>query len=934
MPSIQAVMTMQSSPAIGAIDKVVGALKKLTNTIGFTGTALLGVGAAAAWFGQKALRKAAQEAIGFQREMAELTKLLGPEFARPVAEAIGDLSEQMPIARSELMNIAEIAARLGIRGTKNITEFTRVMAMMGVATETTAEEAADALARIANQTRLPISQMENLGSVINELSNTMATSSGEIIESMRRSAPEMARFGLQAHQIAALSASLNTVSESSTRAGTRLRRLAQDLTDPRKISVFAQALQMTTEEFRKFAASDPQQAIMDIVRAFEAGGVTADNMASQLDARVRLALAALSQIADQVEHNFGVAEEQMRDATSLAQEYERFVGIITSKQVIYNNRIAENRREIGERLLPVYSAWYDLLLNIAGALNRIVDTPLEGLFDESAVQRMEEVTESFLRRAGKDAREFWAKDLTTSSLLGMTSGIDLGAKQAAKTMRSYQQDIIRDAGAFNDQLFRVFVHTLEVGTSSEELVSLWARLAGRVSHVADIISDPSAMVEMGKKLDSLVQHLEESGATVEQVDAAWRMFFINQIHQYASGVGVATNAIGALTSAQEDLYEKLVQQRREIGLEGVKSVFATEEYRQAAEARATLADKTAKVTDEQRIQLEVQARYANMVDSEVAAIESETEAYERLKRMIESANVVVVNFWRKEAIDRIETIREEAQAVRDAAEAVDTFTSRLVDDMHKEMSVEEEIAKTRREAINLIMSLPPVLTEQLTPAIIDSTNAWIAWRRNLEATTEAKELEKKLAYLRKQLDLSTIDAKMRLFDQIITGMADSTMDFFEAIVTGSGNALEAFTNMITGIVRELARAQLMQMFFKWFGPDGLDIFNFNGVLKKAQAQSSTRGLAAGGRITAGEIAVVGERGAELFVPDVSGHVISNDQARRMDGNTVIVNHNWTVHAMDSMSVRQMLAREGPFISSLTLDSIQRSRGAKRGLGIA
>jgi hypothetical protein len=58
-------------------------------------------------------------------------------------------------------------------------------------------------------------------------------------------------------------------------------------------------------------------------------------------------------------------------------------------------------------------------------------------------------------------------------------------------------------------------------------------------------------------------------------------------------------------------------------------------------------------------------------------------------------------------------------------------------------------------------------------------------------------------------------------------------------------------------------------------------------------------LAEGGSASAGEAYVVGERGAELFVPDRSGTVIPNNQLGGLGGVTNITNNY--IDAIDTKS---------------------------------
>ena len=210
-----------------AVGKLKNSMGKLFGTIKKAGMIFLTVlgplflvGAA-----MRTLKSAAdwvyQPFIKFEDAMYELRKTanLTKDAMLEIGEAISELSLRIPVAAEELAKIAATAGRLGIRGRENILAFTETIAKMSVATVLTADEAAEALARIRQAFAIPVENIEYLGSVINELSNTTASNSRDIVAALGNIGAAGKMLNITADQASAMSATLISSGMAATRAG-------------------------------------------------------------------------------------------------------------------------------------------------------------------------------------------------------------------------------------------------------------------------------------------------------------------------------------------------------------------------------------------------------------------------------------------------------------------------------------------------------------------------------------------------------------------------------------------------------------------------------------------------------------------------------------------------------------------------------------------
>jgi hypothetical protein len=217
------------------------AMSAASASIGRMRTAAIGAGTALAGAAAGGIMHAVGAAREWNGAIRELTKVTDPRTAEEIGAAMADLSNTIPLATTELVDIATQASRFGIEGTEAVSNFTETVAQMAVATDISVTEAGQAFAKLTQLTRTPIAEIQNLGSAINTLGQTTATSAGEIVDNMLRSSAALSQLGVTAPEIAGLAASMNAVSESADRAGTRLRRLAQSLQDPTRVERLVQA---------------------------------------------------------------------------------------------------------------------------------------------------------------------------------------------------------------------------------------------------------------------------------------------------------------------------------------------------------------------------------------------------------------------------------------------------------------------------------------------------------------------------------------------------------------------------------------------------------------------------------------------------------------------------------------------------------------------
>jgi len=154
----------------------------------------------------------AKAAVEFESAFAGVKKTVDAteeQFAE-LELGIRNMSKELPASTTEISAVAEAAGQLGIK-TQDILSFTKVMIDLGESTNLSSTEAASALAKFANVTKMSATEYSNLGSVIVALGNNFATTEADIVSMATRLAASGELVGLSQAQIMALATAMSSV---------------------------------------------------------------------------------------------------------------------------------------------------------------------------------------------------------------------------------------------------------------------------------------------------------------------------------------------------------------------------------------------------------------------------------------------------------------------------------------------------------------------------------------------------------------------------------------------------------------------------------------------------------------------------------------------------------------------------------------------------
>ncbi|RYH02828.1 phage tail tape measure protein [Salipiger sp. IMCC34102] len=193
------------------------------------GKAVLGIGAAAV----AGTGAAIAQAVTMEDVWSEANKTLGmsPQQLQGLKDDIGDLAAEIPVATQGMVEIADVAGQLGLRGREDIRAFTEDAAKMSATFDVSAQASAQMMGSWREQMNYAQDEVRGLADQINYLGNTTAADSVSIAEYTTRVLKIASDAGMAEEEILALGASMIASGHAPEVAATGLRAFLRTMTE-------------------------------------------------------------------------------------------------------------------------------------------------------------------------------------------------------------------------------------------------------------------------------------------------------------------------------------------------------------------------------------------------------------------------------------------------------------------------------------------------------------------------------------------------------------------------------------------------------------------------------------------------------------------------------------------------------------------------------
>lgn len=369
------------------ITKLSGTSSTLGQSLSRIGSALIGVGRTLTIAVTAPILAAGTAAItagiNFEDAFAGIGKTVdGISTSTGQLTALGErirnefrqMALEIPLATNELVELGEVVGQLGV-GAEDVTEVTRLIAMLGATTELTGEQAAKGLIRFKNiigDTSTDIVEfIESAGSAIVALGNASVSTEGEILDLTLRLAAAGDRAHFSAQEVLAWATTLSDLGVRAESGGSAVSRAINEMvlavqTGSDNLETFASVSGKTVDQFVEDFEVNASDALLHFIGKLEegirTGKVTKEMLADLGLSGVRAAdiLGRLGDAQDIFNKNLDIANKSWAEQIALQEEFNKRAATVKSMIQILKNQFTD----LGITIFDLVK--YDLVALIQG----------------------------------------------------------------------------------------------------------------------------------------------------------------------------------------------------------------------------------------------------------------------------------------------------------------------------------------------------------------------------------------------------------------------------------------------------------------------------------------------------------------------------------------------------------------------------------------
>lgn len=662
--------------------------------------------------------------------VAKTTDLTDGELA-DMSDAIKAMSTEIPASTTEIAAVAEAAGQLGIQKDA-LLDFTRVMTMLGTATNMTAEDAATALARFANITGMSADNYDRLGAVIVDLGNNFATTESEITQMGTRLASGGKLAGLTEPQIMALAAAMSSVGIEAEAGGTAMTQTLNAIekavaTGEDSLQSFADVAGMSADSFAEMWNTDALGALTAFIRGLgnlDEQGESAVLVLEDLGLtgiRQSNMLKSLALAADQMDSAVQTANTAWDENIALTNEANKRYATTQSKLDMMQNAYNNLKVAVGDAFTPALRDAYDAgtdVLNVLGEFVQENPALVKGVATFTGVVGGATVALTAYAAISKVIK---ALDMATMFggavgpiMLGVTAVAALTAGIVALSDAS-KDDAVPSVRELTEAARELDSAMSDARAACDDTVTTTEASANVANNYIDRLDELNSLSKL-----SAEQQREYHGILVMLTQTVPDL--ANYIDLETDTINGGTEALRANTQAWKDnaIAQAYQEQLTEIYSKNADVLIEAEKN------KIGLRDTEGKLAVAQKAQNDEFERQNRLYQ----------EANQKVQEYYEETGLVTdANMWLGETTDELNwKLEQNAQAVMEAQDAVDAYQKAIDKDNDALQAAQDEIALAEEAVQNLTTA-----TEDSTTATEDASRGYGELNTEISSVKERVE---------------------------------------------------------------------------------------------------------------------------------------------------------------------------------------------------
>lgn len=685
-------------------------------------------------------------------DVSKTTGLTGDGLQK-LSDELDDLALKLHgISISELQQIAATAGQLGV-ASDDIGVFTEQVAKISVAVKLSAEDTATNFARLANATHTPIEKIENLGSAVNDLSQSTTATVEDVLHYSKNIASLSSAANVSAEDVLALSATLRDVGATAESGGSAVRRIFIEMSsDSNK---FAKAVGADMKDFAKTVKEEPVKAFEIFLKHYR--DLAAEDREPFLEnlklksSEITNVVGLMSGGISNLTANVITSRKAFKDNISIQKEYEITSVSLNAHYKDFTNSLELFAKKLSVAVIPALNKALD---GVTDFINNLDADSVESFATTlaSMIETLGDLTRFFLD-TGKEISAFLQKlaeigGVSTQSVVGVVALVGALFKYQAQlgtlitalgTMKTVSGGL---SSVFDTTAKSLGLLSVAIGVVLYD-ITLWARETDNFKDSLKIMDD---------ELNVTNGYLSVTRDEFTKLDGATRKAFTSalndQIKSTTKNIKVLTerlkeqNAniypekeyIKALEAGIRNatLNLKLLQDRKEAMLDIDKDL--TEESREQTKATEEQAKAIKQATEEQEKYVEALAKSSQkrVVDSEVTIAKlraGEVKLYNDLAQLEKGLSDIRTKYSAKRTQLSLKVSNDEHTALLQGKTNLETY--------HADILRAREL---QAQAVSAIEAGKVKEAEQYAEQAYELTKKW----RNQEVTDtrEVKKLNK------------------------------------------------------------------------------------------------------------------------------------------------------------------------------------------------